>query len=421
MAPIANLYYKGDDMNAVGIDVSKGTSTVAIIRPFGEIVRKPFDVIHSPKGLTELANLILSLEGESKVVLENTGKYSDPVIKVLNESGIFVCPVNAKLIHDYGGDTIRRDKTDPIDSLKIAGFCLDKWAKLERYIPMDELRKTLKTYNRQLDEYMKIKAMLKNNLISLTDQVFPGVNALFSSTSRESDGHEKWIDFLARFWHCECVTVLSEEAFAKVYAKWCKRNGYNFSSAKATQIYESASNQQASLSKNDFTKTLILQSVEQLNSLCMTIAKLKAEMLKLAKTMPEYDTVIGMHGVGTTLAPQLIAEIGDIRHFPKRASLARFAGIEPPQNQSGSYNQHSRRISKQGPPQLRKTLFQVMRCVLQLSHPNEDTFRFISRKRAEGKPFKVYMIAGANKFLRVYYARVKECMDLAEQNTEILA
>jgi transposase len=421
MAPIANLLRKGDVMNAVGIDVSKGTSTVSIIRPFGEIVRKPFDVIHTPNELSELANLILSLEGESRVVLENTGKYSDPVVRVLSEAGVFVCPVNAKLIHDYGGDTIRRDKTDPIDSLKIAGFCLDKWTKLERYSPVDELRKTLKTYNRQLDEYMKIKIMLKNNLISLTDQVFPGVNNLFSSPARESDGHEKWIDFLTRFWHCECVTSLSEEAFATTYKKWCKRNGYNFSHSKATQIYESASIRQTTLTRNDFTKTLIVQSVEQLNSLCTTIAKLKAEMTKIAKTMPEYETVMAMHGVGKSLAPQLIAEIGDITRYPKRSSLARFAGIEPPQNQSGSYNQHSRRISKQGPPQLRKALFQVMRCVLQLSNPDEDTFRFISRKRADGKPFKVYMIAGANKFLRIYYARVKECMDLAAQNTATVA
>jgi len=398
-------------MNAVGIDVSKGKSTVAIIRPFGEIVSSPFDINHTPKELAELANFILSLEGESRVVLENTGKYSDPVIKVLSEAGVFVCPVNAKLIHDYGGDTIRRARTDKIDSLKIAGFCLDKWIKLERYSPVDELRRTLKTFNRQLDEYMKVKVMLKNNLISLTDQTFPGINNLFSSPARESDGHEKWIDFLARFWHCECATSLSEEAFSERYKKWCKKHGYNFTSAKAKQIYEAAENQQASLSKNDFTKTLILQAVEQMNSLCASIAKLKAEMTKIAKTLPEYETVLAMHGVGKTLAPQLIAEIGDIRRYPKRASLARFAGIEPPENQSGTYNQHSRRISKQGSPQLRKALFQVMRCVLQNSNPDEDIFRFISRKRSEGKPFKVYMIAGANKFLRIYYARVKECFD----------
>ena len=34
-------------MNAVGIDVSKGKSMVAIMRPFGEIVSAPFEIKHT--------------------------------------------------------------------------------------------------------------------------------------------------------------------------------------------------------------------------------------------------------------------------------------------------------------------------------------------------------------------------------------
>ena len=34
-------------MNAVGIDVSKGKSTVAIMRPFGEVIAEPFEVSHT--------------------------------------------------------------------------------------------------------------------------------------------------------------------------------------------------------------------------------------------------------------------------------------------------------------------------------------------------------------------------------------
>ena len=79
---------------------------------------------------------------------------------------------------------------------------------------------------------------------------------------------------------------------------------------------------------------IITSTVSQLNKLCETVSVIKTEMEKLASELPEYETVIAMHGVGKTLAPQLIAEIGDIRSFPKRSSLARFAGIEPPENQS---------------------------------------------------------------------------------------
>jgi len=37
-------------------------------------------------------------------------------------------------------------------------------------------------------------------------------------------------------------------------------------------------------------------------------------------------------------------------------------------------------------------------------------FQFLDKKRAEGKPYYVYMTAGSNKFLRIYYGRVKEFM-----------
>ena len=351
-------------MNAVGIDVSKGKSKVAVIRHFGEVVAKPFDITHYPDQLAELAEYIHSLEGESRVVMEHTGKYSEPISNFLCEAGIFVCMVNAKLIHDYGGDTIRRVKTDKVDALKIAGFCLDKWSKLSRYEPTPDNRKMLKTYNRQLSEYTKIKTMLKNNLISLLDQTFPGTNELFSSPAREKDGHEKWIDFVAAFPHCHCVASLSKRMFTAKYEKWCRKSGYNFCLHKAEGVYSAALNCLPTLPNNEFAQTLIIQTVNQLNNLCETIAAVKSEMSRLASVLPEYDTVLAMHGVGKVLAPQLIAEIGDIRCFQKRSSLARFAGIEPPENQSGSYNQHSRRISKQGSPHLRKALFQVMCCVL---------------------------------------------------------
>jgi hypothetical protein len=73
--------------------------------------------------------------------------------------------------------------------------------------------------------------------------------------------------------------------------------------------------------KNDFTKTLIPGAAAQLNSLCESVAALKSGMNKLASQLPEYETVLA-----------------------KRSSLARFAGIEPPENQPGQYSRHSRRV-----------------------------------------------------------------------------
>lgn len=62
-------------MNSVGIDVSKGRSTVAAMRPFGEVAISPFEVSHTDSELSELARQLKSLDGETRVVMEATGNY----------------------------------------------------------------------------------------------------------------------------------------------------------------------------------------------------------------------------------------------------------------------------------------------------------------------------------------------------------
>ena len=66
-------------MNSVGIDVSKGRSTVAVMRPFGEVVISPFEVSHTNSELSELAKRLKSLDGETRVVMEATGNYHAPI------------------------------------------------------------------------------------------------------------------------------------------------------------------------------------------------------------------------------------------------------------------------------------------------------------------------------------------------------
>ena len=91
-------------MNAVGIDVSKGKSTVAVIQPFGAIVAEPFEVFHTDSSLKELTAFIKSLFGETNVVMEYTGTYYEPIANALHNAGIFVFVVNPLLIDDYDNE-----------------------------------------------------------------------------------------------------------------------------------------------------------------------------------------------------------------------------------------------------------------------------------------------------------------------------
>jgi transposase len=249
----------------------------------------------------------------------------------------------------------------------------------------------------------------------LLDTTFPDANRLFASPPRV-DGSEKWVDFVTDFWHCECVSKLSKKAFTAKYQKWCKKHGYNFTENKALDIYASAYNCVGVMPKTDTAKLLVEQAVAQLRATSAALATLKQEMQRLASSLPEYPVVMQMFGVGPALGPQLMAEIGDVRRFYSKKALVAYAGIDAPPNESGDVTGRHKSMSKVGASSLRRTLFLVMSVYLQGSPIDESVYQFMDKKRAEGKPYKVYMMASANKFLRIYYASVKAYLDSLDES-----
>ena len=394
-------------MNAVGIDVSKGKSTVTIRRPGDVVLMPPRDIPHTKSAINELIKQIQSLDGETKACMEHTGRYYEPLAAWLSDAGIFVSAVNPVLIRDFADDSLRSPKTDKADSKKIARYTLDRWAKLKQYGSMDKTRNQLKTMNRQFSFFMAQKTAMKNNLIALLDQSYPGANDLFDSPAR-SDGSQKWVDFVYTYWHVDCVRGKSLSAFTEHYRKWCKHKGYNFSAEKAEKVYEASCDLIAVFPKDDNTKMLIRQAVAMLNTASETVENLRIKMDETASALPEYHVVMAVNGVGSTLGPQLMAEIGDVTRFTHREALTAFAGVDPGKNDSGKHVQKSVRTSKKGSPHLRRTLFQIMDGLIKRSPIDDPVYVFMDKKRAQGKPYYVYMTAGANKFLRIYYGRVRE-------------
>lgn len=408
-------------ITAVGIDVSKEKSTVAVQRPGGEIVLTPFQIQHDMEDLSKLVKMLQSLGGNVRVVMEHTGMYWRPIALALKSAGFFVSVVNAMLIHDFSDNSLRKVKTDKADALKIANYALTYWSDLREYSAEDETRQMLKIQSRLYNRTLNSSVALRNGLISLLDQTFPGANRFFHIEGPNTSGHVKWVDFVGRFWHKDCVATVSLSTFTDSFQKWCQKNGYRFSRSDAENIHSAARNSVATFLKNDSTKLLITQAVNSLNAVYDSLHVLRKEMLRLASLLPEFDTVMAMKGAGPITGPQLMAEIGDVRRFTHKGALVAFAGVDAPPFQSGSFDSKTRHVSKRGSPHLRKTLFMVCSVLLRLSDPDDPVYRFMDKKRAEGKHFYVYIVAGAAKFLRIYYARVKECLNTFEREENQVA
>lgn len=395
-------------MISVGIDVAKEKSTVCILRPYGEIIRSPFDVKHDNTSVKAFIQELSNLEGESRIVMEATGTYHLPLLQPLRTAGFFVSVVNPLSMKRYASAELRKAKTDKLDAVRIANYGIDHWFRLEEYRPPEAIYDELRLLGRQYYQYNRMNTQCKIRLGNILDRTMPGLRPLFGASYAQVTGKDKLCDFVSSYWHYDCITRMSESRFIQSYNAWSKKKGYRASDEKAKTIYALACRGIPTLpSSLSSTKMLVQEAVNAIQLVNGILFRILSQMQGLAKQLPEYTVVRSMSGVGEILAPCLIAEIGDIRRFNTSKSLIAYAGIDAPPFQSGSFSGTRRSISKRGSPILRKAGFEAMQC-LKRNKPTEDNavYLYILKKEDEGKPKKVAKIAGLNKFLRIYYARV---------------
>lgn len=395
-------------MISVGVDVSKGKSTFCILKPYGEIVSSPFEVKHIEEDLKSLDNLLSRLDGEIRIVMEATGVYHLPILTFFQDRGYFVSVINPFAMKKYAKDnSIRGAKTDKLDAMMIANYGIEKWFKLRKYEGDEETYAELKILGRRYRYYMELHVKALQELTHILDYVMPGIKKKFNSWN-EANNKDKLSDFVERFWHFDVITSMSLEEFTEEYLTWAKEKKYHRSRSKAEEVYELASSGIPTLSSSiPSTKMLVQEAVSVLRAVDSSLATILARMQFLAKSLPEYSTVREMGGVGDVLAPKLIAEIGDVRRLHNAKALIAWAGIDPPPYESGQFVGSNRRITKRGSSTLRKVGYEVMRVLKSHPAPKDDAvYNYILKKEGEGKNKKHAKIAGLNKFLRIYYARV---------------
>ena len=93
------------------------------------------------------------------------------------------------------------------------------------------------------------------------------------------------------------------------------------------------------------TQIVITEAIRVLRTVEASRDAILTQMQALAKTLPEYSLVREMPCIGDTLAPRLIAEIGDVRRFHSKRALIAYAGIDAPPYQSGKFCANNRHIS----------------------------------------------------------------------------
>ena len=395
-------------MYAVGIDVSKGKSTVAIVSTDGKIIEKPFEITHNDDGIKLLLEKIKEFPKEDvRFLMEATSHYHYPVLLPLVAEKHWVCVENALVIKKYCDTDLRKAKNDKKDSIKLANYLTEKWFKLVPFKPQDIDRTELLFLSREYSKYISTVIRLKNQLNDLIDKTFPEIKEIVGADTDKK--YKLFLEIYEKYWHPSIIVNMKKEDFISDIENISKKLGHKIGTNIGTKLYEVAPTIISTRPNNIITQLAITTCISVLKQAILATENIIAEMDKIANSFKEFETVKEMKGVGPKTCSRLIAEIGDVRRFKNASSLIAFCGIDTPPYQSGSFTATERHISKRGNKNLRKVGYEIMRN-LKTSRPKNDNsvYLYIVKKEQEGKIKKVAKIAGLNKFLRIYYARVTE-------------
>ena len=389
----------------VGIDVSKGKSTIAILSLEGEVVDEPFEINHDINGVELLEEKIKDIPKEDlKIVMEETGTYQLPILAYLLEKGYFVVAENALKIKKYLDRELRKAKTDKKDSLKLAEYCCENWYKLKKVRENDEIYNNLKFLSRRYLDNVAIQTKEKISFSNLCDLIFPGYYQLLDENT-----FILGLEIFKTYYHPEIVTNKKQSQFVAEIDELARKLGHKGAGITlANKIYNLALKTISPGPNNKYTQLSVECCVDELILTIKSSNKIISKMDELARKLPEYNVINEIPGCGKKLTSRVIAEIGDVRRFKNAGSIIAYAGLDAPPYQSGQFEATNRHISKRGNKYLRKTGYEIMKSIKSSCRTDNELKSYIIKKENEGKLKKVAKIAGLNKFLRMYYGIVKK-------------
>jgi transposase len=389
----------------IGIDVSKGKSTIAILSLVGEVIEEPFEINHDVQGLNLLEEKIKDIPKEDlKIVMEETGTYHLPVLGYLLDKGYYVVAENALKIKKYLDRGLRKAKTDKKDAYKLAEYACDNWNRLNKSYENDEKYNNLRFLSRQYIANISIQTKQKVNFSNLCDLLFPGYYQLLNENN-----FILGLEIFKKYYHPDIVTNKKQSQFVAEIDKLAKKLGHKGAGITlANKIYNLAQNTIAVRPNNKYSQLSVNSCVDALINQIKASNDIITNMDELARDLPEYDSISEMSGCGKKLTSRIIAEIGDVRRFKNAGSIIAYAGLDAPPYQSGQFEATNRHISKRGNKYLRKTGYEIMKSIKTCCKDNDELKAYIIKKENEGKAKKSAKIAGLNKFLRMYYGIVKK-------------
>ncbi len=336
----------------VGIDVSKDKSDICIKDQNGNDLIQRFKITNSKADLGHLYETIERIKskipGNSDVVfgMEATGIYSLPLYSALKRDGYKVKLYNPIQTNGFRKMNIRKTKTDPIDSAIIADmlrFSEPPQVSDIQDLNLYQLRELVRIRHRLIEKQTVCKVQLVRNI----DTIWPDYSIVMKRVLGATS-----IAILKKY---SVPSKVRAKSFDQFYEFVKKMSQSKIPRSKAEEIYTHAGNiltipELDSIISVEI-ETLITQ-LELYDEQIQSVEKRTDQMMKLINSK-----IMSIPGIGDTLGPIILGEIGNVDRFSSVKKLIAFAGLDPVVIQSGRFKNMTGHISKRGSPLLRQALF----------------------------------------------------------------
>lgn len=387
----------------VGLDVAKGESQVQAFLDQSKPYGKSFSIKHTREELNHFIRFLKEIEGVTgkmpMIILESTGHYHSSVIQYLEEQEILYILLNPIISYQAKKSSLRKVKTDAIDAYQLCVLYYKE--DFEPYKIRGIQLLDLRNLSRQQGIVTNMYVEAKLQFHTILDQMFPEYRKVFGDLfSRVS------LLMLKEYPTSEAVLSAGESKLAESVREYCSSRSGQWASEKAKKIIDSAS-------RNPFQKNVYQSHVMNLRMYIELLfhyqghlSDLEDRIVTLANEIEEYKIIQSIPGIGEKIAATIISEIGEIDRFNHPKKLVVFAGVDPSVHSSGKFTATVNRITKRGSSRLRHSLYLAVLCGIRSSR-NKKLKEFYDKKKAEGKPAKVAIVACINKLLHWIYALLK--------------
>ncbi len=383
----------------VGIDVSKDKSDICIKDQSGNDLIQRFKIGNTKADLGKLYETIERIKSKTRgnidVVfgMEATGIYSLPLYSALRRDGYKVKLYNPIQTNGFRKMKIRKTKTDPIDAAIIADLLrnseppqINEIKDLNLY----KLRELVRIRHRLIEKQTVCKVQMIRNIDIIWPNYVRLMPKVFGTTS---------ITVLKKY---PVPSKMIGKSFEQFYDIVHKASRSKISRTKAEEIYANAGNV---LTIPEIEPIISIEIKTLITQLELYDGQIQSIDTKIDQIMKLIDSkIMSIPGIGDTLGPIILGEVGNIDRFSSAKKLVAFAGLDSVVNQSGRFENKTGKISKRGSPLLRQALF----LAANVARMNDDVLKqFYDKKRSEGKHHYSALNAVAAKLLRIIYSVLK--------------